>query len=167
MSLRSDLVQLRIAWPRDAGRAGLARSARNTPTGPNRRISSCGRSCAGTPPAEEIGSDLDPLNPFRPGEEARRNRVTVAYRRLASVRQAVAVDILEFVAGGLFGDSGPQRDSDGGSLCTGRTTRPAEFRKQGRERSNQSRNRGDQGGQCFAVHLGDSLGESYENHIGL
>jgi hypothetical protein len=36
-----------IAWPLAAGLAGRARSARNTPTGPNRRISSCGRSCAG------------------------------------------------------------------------------------------------------------------------
>jgi hypothetical protein len=46
-----------------------------------------------------------------------------------------------------------------GSRFTRRTTPPAEFREQGRERSNQSRNRGDQGGQCLGVHLGDSLSE--------
>jgi len=80
-------------------------------------------------------------------------------RRFASVRQAVPEDMLEFTAGGLFGDLGPQRDSERGSLCPRRTTPPAEFREQGRKPSNQSSNRGDQVDQCLGVHLGDSLGE--------
>jgi hypothetical protein len=42
-------------------------------------------------------------------------------RRLASVRQAVPEDMLKFMAGWLFGDLGPQRDSERGSLCTRRT----------------------------------------------
>jgi hypothetical protein len=71
------------------------------------------------------------------------------------------------MAGELFEDLGPQRESERGSCCTRRTTPPAEFREQGRKRSNQSRNRGDQGDQCLGVHLGDSLGEAIENQIGL
>ena len=53
-------------------------------------------------------------------------------RRFASVRQALPEDMLEFMAGGLFGDLRPRRDSERGSLCTRRTTPPAEFREQGR-----------------------------------
>jgi hypothetical protein len=36
-----------IAWTLAAGPGGPVRSARTTPTGPNRRVSSCGRSCGG------------------------------------------------------------------------------------------------------------------------
>jgi hypothetical protein len=48
-------------------------------------------------------------------------------RRFASFGKP-SLRILEFMAGGLFGDLRPQRDSERGSLCTRRTTPPAAFR---------------------------------------
>jgi hypothetical protein len=51
-----------------AQRDGLAQSARNTPTGANRRISSCGRSCAGGTPPEDRGQISISWTLFEPGE---------------------------------------------------------------------------------------------------